>query len=489
MIGEDPRFSDPAWQDNPAYRALGEAYLAWTRQVHSTIDLLPLKDRQPEQLHSAADLLLESLAPTNTLLGNPAALRRAFETGGSSLVAGWTHWLQDLVGNAGMPSSVDPTGFEVGRNLAATPGHVVLRHEMFELVQYTTPGAKVRRTPMLYVPPQINRYYMIDLAPGRSFIEYCVQEGFRPFVISWRNPGPEQRDWGLDDYVAAVLEAIEAVCDISGTKSLNLAGSCTGGITATCAAAVLGSRGSDRLASLTLMVSMVDTSLPTAFNLHATPHAVALTRQFVGARGFMDGREMASVFAWMRPNEMVWNHWVNNVLMGRKPPSFDMLAWNRDTTRLPARFHGDLLDLGMENFLMRPGARTLLGEPLDLSHVDVPLYVIGGRTDHIAPWAGCYAAFQAMRGEGVFVLGNGGHIQSIIAPPGGRKASYFTREGEPPPNADEWLATATLNEGSWWPHWRDWLAGRSGALVAPPRAAGNKRHPPLCAAPGTYVFS
>lgn len=233
---------------------------------------------------------------------------------------------------------------------------------------------------------------------------------------------------------------------------------------------------------------MIDASLPTAFNLHASPQAVALAKQAVRARGVMDGGEMASVFAWMRPNEMVWNLWINNVLMGRKPPSFDMLVWNKDTTRLPAQFHADLLDMGTENFLMAPGRRTMLGEPLDLSCIDVPLYVIGGLTDHIAPWESCYAALQAMQGDAVFVLGNGGHIQSIIAPPGGKKASYYTRGGEPPAEAAEWLAGATLNEGSWWPHWRDWLAQRSGAKVAAPRRAGDRKHPPLADAPGTYVF-
>jgi polyhydroxyalkanoate synthase len=387
-----------------------------------------------------------------------------------------------------MPSSVDATGLEVGRNLAATPGKVVLRHEMFELIQYTNPGLEVHAKPFLYVPPQINRYYMIDLAPRRSFVEYSAAQGLRPFVMSWRNPEPAQRDWGMDAYVAAIAEAIEAVCEICRCDGLNLAGSCTGGITASMAAALLGAQGSPMVQSLTLMVTMIDASLPTAFNLHSSPQAVALAKQAVRARGVMDGREMAAVFAWMRPNEMIWNNWIHNVLMGRKPPSFDMLAWNKDTTRLPAQFHTDLLDLGTENFLMTAGAREVLGQPLDLGAIDVPLYVIGGLSDHIAPWPSCYAATKVMRGEATFVLGNGGHIQSIIAPPGSRKAGYYTRDGRPPADAQAWLAGATLNEGSWWPHWLEWMQVRSGRRIRTPRNAGSRRHPALADAPGSYVF-
>jgi polyhydroxyalkanoate synthase len=495
-LAADRRFDDPAWHRHPGYRALGEGYLAWAQQLHAVIDAMPLAGRQPEQWHAAAGLLIDALAPTNTLLGNPAALRHAFETGGASLAAGGVHALQDLLENQGMPSMVDASGFEVGRNLAATPGQVVHRHEMFELIRYDTAGETAHERPFLYVPPQINRFYMIDLAPGRSFMEYAVQQGFRPFVMSWRNPGSEHRDWGLDAYVSAVHEAIELVCRLSGSESLNLAGSCTGGITATCAAAVLRARGSTRVNSLTLMVTMIDTSAPTAFNLNATPESVALTKQLVAARGFVDGREMAGVFAWLRPNEMVWSQYVRNVLMGEKPPAFDMLAWNKDTTRLSARMHADLLDLGTQNFLSRPGTRLVQGEPLDLRAIDVPTYVIGGQSDHIAPWASCYAAAHAMRGEVTFVLGNGGHIQSIIAPPGTRKAGYWLRGGQPPTDAQQWLQGATLHEGSWWPHWSDWLSRRSGARGAVnsgrrKSAAAQRRAAPtpsLGPAPGTYVF-
>ena len=487
-LASDRRFDDPAWQTHAGYRAFGEAYLAWRSQVHAAIDRAGLTGRQPEQWHAAADLLIDACAPTNTLAGNPAALRRAFDTGGASLTAGWQQWAHDLAHNQGMPASVDPAGFEVGKNLAATPGSVVLRHEMFELLQYDCAGSSAHARPFLYVPPQINRYYMIDLAPQRSFIEHAVAQGFQPFVMSWRNPGPEQRGWGFDAYVDAILEAINAVCEIAGSESLNLAGSCTGGITASCAAALSRGRGSTQVASLTLMVTMIDASLPTAFNLNATRESVALTKQLVQARGVVDGREMAQVFAWMRPNEMVWSAWVHNVLLGKKPPSFDMLVWNRDTTRLPAQFHADLLDLGIDNFLMRPGARTLLGEPLDLRRIDVPTYVIGGLTDHIAPWQSCYAATRAMSGDATFVLGNGGHIQSIIAPPGGRKTGYYLKDGAPPADPQQWLDGATLHEGSWWPHWSAWLAERSGRKTSAPRQAGSRRHPPIGPAPGTYVF-
>jgi polyhydroxyalkanoate synthase len=492
-LAADRRFDDPAWHGHAGYRALGETYLAWGRQLHTVIDALPLPGRQPEQWHAAAGLLIDALAPTNTLAGNPAALRRAFDTGGASLAAGAVHALQDLLLHQGMPSSVDASGFEVGRNLAATPGQVVHRHEMFELLRYDTPGAAVHERPFLYVPPQINRYYMIDLAPGRSFIEYAVAEGFQPFVISWRNPGAQQRAWGLADYAAAVHEAIEVVCRGTGSDALNLAGSCTGGITAATAAALLRARGSARVASLTLMVTMIDTSAPTPFNLHATPAAIDLTKRLVAARGFVDGREMAGVFAWLRPNEMVWNQWVRNVLMGEKPPAFDMLAWNQDTTRLPAGLHADLLDLGTENFLAHPGRRSLLGHELDLRRIDCPTYIIGGLSDHIAPWQSCYAATQAMRGDATFVLGNGGHIQSIIAPPGTRRAGYYLRDGRPPADAKAWLDGATLHEGSWWPHWSAWLAGHSGTRMPAGRRGKARRAPAagfqaLGPAPGTYVF-
>jgi polyhydroxyalkanoate synthase len=490
-LAADRRFDDPAWHGHPFYRALGEGYLEWARQLHATIDVLPLTGRQPEQWHAAAGLLIDAMAPTNTLPGNPAALRRAFDTGGASLAAGAVHALQDLLGNQGMPSTVDASGFGVGRNLAATPGQVVHRSEMFELLRYDTPGDTVHARPFLYVPPQINRYYMIDLAPGRSFVEYAVGQGFQPFVISWRNPGPAHSGWGLDDYIGAVHEAIELVCHATRSEALNLAGSCTGGITAVSAAALLRARGSDRVASLTLMVTMIDTSAPTPFNLNATPQAIALTKRMVAARGFVDGREMAGVFAWMRPNEMVWSQYVRNVLMGEKPPSFDMLAWNKDTTRLPAKMHADLLDLGTENFLAVPGRRRVQEQELDLGAIDIPCYVIGGLSDHIAPWPSCYAAAQATRGDVTFVLGNGGHIQSIIAPPGTRKAGYYLRDGKPPGDAKEWLEGASLHEGSWWPHWSSWLAAQSGARVPVQRKGAVRRKAApasLGAAPGTYVF-
>lgn len=483
-LAADARFHDPAWHSHAGYRTLGESYLAWRQQVHAAIDAMKLPDRQPEQWHAAAGLLVDALAPTNVLWGNPAALRRAFDTGGASLAAGAMHFLQDLAVNQGMPSTVDASGFEVGRNLAATPGRVIHRHEMFELIRYDTGADTVHERPLLYVPPQINRYYMIDLAPGRSFIEYTVREGFQPFVMSWRNPRPEHRDWGLDAYIGAVHKAIERVCEELGADSLNLAGSCTGGITATCAAALLAARGSKRVHSLTTMVTMIDTSAPTPFNLHASADAVALTKQLVAARGFVDGREMAGVFAWMRPNEMVWSQYVRNVLMGEKPPAFDMLAWNRDTTRLPARMHADLLDLGTQNFLMKPGRRVVDGVGIDLGAIDVPSYVIGGLTDHIAPWQTCWAAQRAFGGDVTFVLGNGGHIQSIIAPPGTRKAGYYlnpAKAGDP----QRWLEGATLHEGSWWPHWRDWLAARSGERRRPRRKAASAG---LAPAPGDYVF-
>ena len=353
ISAKDPRFSDPAWRDHPLYRRLGQAYLAFCDAADAVAG--DSKDwRKRERAKFLSSILTSSLAPTNTLLGNPAALKRAFETGGRSLLAGLQNMAGDLVSNKGMPSQVDKSAFTVGRNLAVTPGAVVFRNEMVELLQYQPTTPDVCERPTLMIVPTIGKYYFMDLAPGRSFVEYAVSQGVPMFVTSWRNPGPEHAGWGLDDYVQTCLDLVGVVCEITGSDKVNLLGMCAGGIISTLMLCVMAARGDTRIDSATFGVMLLDfeTAAPIgAFN--ARP-LLAQARRRSKSKGILPASDLSSVFAWMRPNDLVWNYWVNNYLMGKAPPAFDILAWSVDGTNLPARLHEQFLDIFEHNLIAKP---------------------------------------------------------------------------------------------------------------------------------------
>jgi polyhydroxyalkanoate synthase len=484
----DRRFTDPAWKENPFYRVSLQAYLAWCAALNRAVDAAGL-DRQGEQrLRFLVSQLTEAAAPTNTWLGNPAALKRLIDTGGASAVRGLIHLLDDLAHNGGMPAQVDKAAFRVGENLAVSPGAVVFRNDVLELIQYAPRTEQVYQRPLLAVPPQINKFYVLDLAPGRSLVEHLVNGGVQPFVLSWRNPTPDQREWGLETYLRAVLEAIEAIREITGSEELNLLGACSGGITATLLLGHLAAQADRRIAAATLLVTLLDTAGESQFGLGATRGTIGAARRASRQKGILEGHELARVFAWMRPNDLVWSYWVNNYLLGAKPPAFDILYWSNDTTNLPARLHSEFLDMFLANPLRKPGALELLGTPIDLSEIACDAFIVAGMTDHITPWKGCYATTQMLGGPCELVLSSSGHIQSVLNPPGNPKARFF-RSSDHPADPDAWLAGAEEQAGSWWEHWRDWLGERSGELKAAPGELGSRRHLPLADAPGTYVLT
>jgi poly[(R)-3-hydroxyalkanoate] polymerase subunit PhaC len=486
----DRRFTDEVWTSNPIWRRVTQSYLVGRGAVLRLADGPDLDAKERARAAFTLSLFTEAAAPTNTLLGNPVAMSKAWQTRGQSLAAGARHFWHDVRTNGGMPSMVDTRPFEVGENIAVTPGEVVHRTEVFELLQYTPATAEVYERPLVMIPPQIDKYYITDLAPGRSFIEYAVAAGVPYFAVSWRNPTPAHRDWNLDTYVAACKEAIEVACAITGSENANVLGICAGGVTTACLLGHLAATGEPLANSVTFMVAGLDTSEPSTISSLASRPAVEAARSRSRRAGVLEGRDLGRVFAWLRPNDLVWSYWVGNYLLGENPPAFDILFWNADTTRLPAGLHSDFLDIYVDNALTVPGKLEVLGTPIDLSAVTCDAYAVGGLTDHIIPWTSAYRTVEVLGGRNEFVLASSGHIQAILSPPGSGKASYWTappRRRARAAGPNEWKEHAVQHVGSWWDHWLEWVGKRSGARRSAPTALGDKAHPPLEAAPGRYV--
>jgi polyhydroxyalkanoate synthase subunit PhaC len=484
----DRRFADPAWSGNPLLRRAVQAYLALGEKALQLVDDAELDERTTERLRLLVENLVDALAPSNAPFLNPTALKETLDTGGGNLVRGTRAFLKDMSTRPRVPSMVDASEFEVGRNLAASAGAVVLRTPVFELIQYAPTTEKVREVPLLLVPPTINKFYVLDLAPGRSIVEYLVGQGQQVFALSWRNPLARHSDWGLDTYIHAVLEAQDAVREITRSERLALYGACSGGIISSLAAAHLAGTGrGDQLASLTLAVTVLDQeksgTTSALVDRKRADAAIAMSRR----AGYLDGGALAEVFAWLRPNDLIWNYWVNNYLLGKKPPAFDILSWNADTTRMPAQLHEDFLELGLANKLVTPGDATALGVPVDLGQVTTDAYIIGGETDHLTPWQGCYRTVGLLGGKAEFVLSTSGHIAALVNPPTNTRSS-FRHSASSPASPQDFLATAETHEGSWWSHYADWLGARSGELVGAPSDLGRGRYERLADAPGTYVF-
>jgi polyhydroxyalkanoate synthase len=487
---KDRRFADPAWKDNAAYRALAQTYLAWGNALYHFIDEAKIDSRNAERARFLVSLLLDALAPTNSLAGNPAALKKFVETGGASLLRGFENFVRDIVRNGGLPAQVDTRSFAVGKTLATTPGAVVLRTEVMELIQYRPTTAEVHQRPLLIAPPQINKFYVFDLVPDKSIIRYCLEAGLQTFAISWKNPTTAERDFGLDTYVASLEQAVDAMRAITGSEDVNIWGSCSGGITTSAFLAHLAARGEAKVHSATVAVCLLDMAATqnTAAGLFVTPESITAAKHSSQLTGVVEGQELARMFAWMRPNDLIWNYWVNNYLLGNAPPAFDVLYWNNDTTRLPAQLHADFLDLIYANPFVNAGRLTVRGTPLDMTQVDVDSYVVAGLSDHITPWQGCYNTAKLYGSRSTFVLANSGHIQSLINPPAKNpKACFWADASAGSPDAQAWLQQAPKQAGSWWPHWLEWIKPRSGEL-APSAELGGNENPPLQAAPGRYVL-
>jgi polyhydroxyalkanoate synthase len=454
--------------------------------LNRVLDRADTTTEDRERARFVLQLFTETFAPTNSLLGNPGALQRLSETRGKSLLYGLQNFIDDLTNNFGMPRQVDDRKFQVGKNLAVTPGAVVYRGEAFELIQYTPQTDLVHKRPLVIVPPQINKFYATDLAPGRSFAEYAVSQGVQTFCISWRNPTAAQRDWNMETYLSACKEAITVACDITGADKVNTMAACAGGFTLATLLGHLAAKGDEKVASATLLVTVLDTEAPTLLGQFASRSGVAATIEKSRRKGVLEGSEMARVFAWLRPNDLVWLFVANNWVMGNRPPAFDILYWNSDTTRLPAEFHADLLRMFMENPLKSPGSISPLGTPIDMSKVTVPAYVVAGVTDHITPWQACYQSRNILRGKIDFVLSSSGHIQSIVNPPTNPKAKYFLNPASPD-DAEAWLAGASEHTGSWWDHWSKWYAQHGAGEVPAPKSLGSSAYPAGDPAPGRYV--
>ena len=483
---KDWRFADATWQDNQLYRRVMQYYLAWAESMEAMVTSANLDWRAEERARFFMGMAVSAAAPTNTFLGNPAALKRAIETGGGSLISGLRNFIDDQRHNGGMPAQVRRDAFVIGKDLAASPGAVIYRDEVCEVLQFAPSTPQVHVRPLVVIPPQINKYYFMDLAPGRSFIEYTVSRGITCFLISWRNPDGRHADWDFDTYAAAALRAIDVARDTANSDDVNVIGMCAGGILTATVLNHLAHTSDERVATATLGVTLLDFSVPTTVGLFNTAPLMATARGRSQMRRGLDGRSLGSVFSWLRPNELVWNYWVNNYLLGKQPPVFDILAWNSDPTNLPAALHRQFLEVFQDNTLVNPGAFKVLGTPVELGKVTVETYVTGAVADHLTPWKGCYRSTQLLGGSSTFVLSYSGHIASLVNPPGNPKAHFFAGP-EPEPDPDAWQAKAQKVAGTWWEHWADWAIQRSGDTRRSPTSLGSRKFRVIEPAPGAYV--
>jgi poly[(R)-3-hydroxyalkanoate] polymerase subunit PhaC len=486
----DRRFGDPAWQDNPLFRRLMQAYLATGTALDGLIRDADLDVQTERRVRFPVENIRDAFAPTNFPWSNPAAIKAAASTRGASFVRGAGRLASDMRTPPRLPSMVDTSKFEVGVNLATTKGAVIQREDPFELIQYAPQTEEVRSVPLLLVPPMINKYYIADLGPDRSLVEYLVQQGQQVFVISWRNPEAEHGSWGLDTYAEAILSALDTACAVGESEQAQLLAFCGGGIAGACVAGHLAANGEqDRLAGLTLGVCVLDNEqagVPSAFvNRDIARAALAVSAR----KGFLDGTALAELFAWLRPNDLIWSYVVNNYLLGQRPPAFDILFWNQDTTRLAAGLHRDFIQIALDNPLVEPGALELLGSPIDLGNVSVDSYVVAGIADHITPWENCQRTTRMLGGDTRFVLSTSGHIAAIVNPPGNEKASYRVAEQGDHGDPEAWLGRAEKRPGTWWEDWNAWLAERSGPMRAAPDGLGSPSFRSRGRAPGTYVLA
>src|SRR6266700_1862466 len=488
-VRDDKRFADRAWNDNPAFFAVRQAYLAATTLTGDMLAAGAGDTVADAKAELAAGFLLDALAPTNFPLTNPAAVKRALETGGASLAAGTRNFLNDVISNGGRPRQVDTSSFRIGENLAATPGKVVFRNELMELIQYAPQTPKVRAVPMLASPPWINKYYIMDLAPGRSFIEWAVQHERTVFAISYRNPDASMRGVTLDDnLIHGPRDALDVIGDITGAPKIDITGLCLGGALTGMLAAYLAGTGDDRIGSVTLLNTMLDYSEPGVLGAFTDERTVTRLERAMAKKGFLEGSQMAGAFDILRANDLIFSYVVSNWLMGQDPPAFDILAWNGDSTRMPSAMHSFYLrSLYMRNELAR-GELELLGQQLSLSSVKNDTYVVGAINDHIVPWHGSYKTGGLMGGNVRYVLSSGGHIAGIVNPPGPKAWHEATSDDTAAvPDPEAWRRSGTKQPGSWWEDWTAWSESRAGELIKPPHM-GSKKHPAIADAPGEYVF-
>jgi polyhydroxyalkanoate synthase subunit PhaC len=488
---KDRRFADPAWTTNPLFYAARLTYLAASRFARDLVAAAPLEPDVALKAAMATDLLLDAAAPTNLLPLNPAALKRAFDTAGVSLLRGARNFVDDLVNNGGRPRQVDASGFEVGGNLAATPAKVVFRNELMELLQYEPQTEQVHAAPLLCSPPWINKYYVMDLAPGRSFIEWAVQHGRTVFAISYVNPSKEMAGTTMEDYlVHGPRTALDVITEITGAETVDIVGLCLGGALTAITAAYLTQAGDDRVGTLTLINTMLDYAEPGALGTFTDLRTVERLERKMAKEGTLAGQSMAGTFDVLRANDLIFNYVVANWLMGQDPPVFDILAWNADSTRMPSAMHAFYLRNFYIQNKLAAGELEIGGATVDLSTIKSPGYVVSAINDHIVPWESAYRSVGLVSGPTRFVLGSGGHIAGIVAPPG-PKVWHMVADGADkaaPATARAWREVAERRSGSWWEDWTTWSEANSGPLREPP-PTGSRKNPVLGDGPGRYVLS
>lgn len=486
----DKRFSAPEWQSNPLHAFNAAAYLLNARFLMSMAEAVEATPRAKQKIRFAIQQMVDAMSPANFLVSNPEALQKIIDTKGESLAKGITHMLEDL--QKGHISQTDESAFEVGRNVATTEGAVVFENELFQLIQYKPLTAKAYERPLLLVPPCINKYYILDLQPENSLVRYAVEQGHTVLLVSWCNPDESLGHLTWDDYILnGVVKAINVAQEISGQDQINALGFCVGGTLISSALALLYGRGENPVASLTLLTTLLDFSDTGVIDVFIDEAQVAMREQSIGKGGLMPGRDFASAFSSLRPNDLVWNYVKSNYLKGEDPPPFDLLYWNADSTNLPGpMFCWYLRNMYLENNLKVPGKLRVTGEKIDLSKVDAPTFIFGSREDHIVPWTAAFESTALLnpkkRNRNRFVLGASGHIAGVINPPAKKKRSYWTND-KAVSDAQEWLDGAKEHPGSWWTEWADFLAQHAGKQVAAPRQYGSAKYEEIEPAPGRYV--
>jgi polyhydroxyalkanoate synthase len=487
----DRRFASGDWADNPAAALTAQIYLLNARTMLQMAESVEGDEKTRQRIRFAIQQWLDAASPSNFLALNPEAQRKAIETKGQSISQGLSHLWQDI--QQGHVSQTDESVFEVGRNVATTEGSVVFENDLFQLIEYKPLTSAVYERPMLFVPPCINKYYILDLQPDNSVVRWTVEQGHRVYVMSWCNPDHEICDKTWDDYIEqGAIEAIRVVQEITGQQKLNTLGFCVGGTILATALAVLAKRGEQPASSVTLLTTLLDFTDTGVLDLFIDEPSVQLREMTIGAQaprgpGLLRGKELATTFSFLRPNALVWNYVVGNYLKGETPPPFDLLYWNGDSTNLPGpMFCWYLRNTYLENKLKKPNEVTVAGETVDLGAIDAPAYIYASREDHIVPWTGAYASVPLLAGKKRFVLGASGHIAGVINPPAKKKRNYWVANSLPA-DPKAWFEKATEVPGSWWPDWGDWLAGLSGKQIAAPKNPGSRKYKPIEPAPGRYV--
>ena len=483
----DKRLSGEAWETSPWADAVKRTYLAYSNALDSSVDAAALEERTKERVRFGLRQFIDAMSPANFLASNPEVLALASETNGQSLADGMRLFFEDL--GKGRISTTDESAFEVGRNIAATPGAVVLQNELIQLIEYAPATTEVAARPLLIIPPCINKFYILDLQPENSFVRHALERGQRVFMVSWRSADAGMAKLTWDDYLEkGVMRAIDVALDVSGADRLNALGFCVGGTLLACAVSIMEGRGESKVASVTLLTTMLDFSDAGELGTLISEEAVLAKEATIGNGGILEGKELAFAFSSLRANDLIWQYTTNSYLKGKAPPAFDMLYWNEDSANLPGpMFCWYIRNAYLQNKLRQAGATVQCGVPVDLAKVHVPAFLYASREDHIVPWKTAFKSREILSGDTVFVLGASGHIAGVINHPAKNKRNYWA-DGAHDGTPEHWLETAQSTPGSWWPRWAAWLAQFSGASKPAPKQPGNSKYPVIEPAPGRYVM-